>query len=71
MSSRHLSNKDVEKMKALAKGYEDIFDRQLKRRDEWLSKWNELLDIALDILIKERDKYVNSKESQEKQNGKE
>ncbi len=71
MPNRHLSNKDIEKMKALAKGYEDIFDRQLKRRDEWLSKWNELLDIALDILIKERDKYVNSKESQEKQNGKE
>ncbi len=71
MSNRHLNNKDIEKMKALAKGYEDIFDRQLKRRDEWLSKWNELLDIALDILIKERDKYVNSKESQEKQNGKE
>ena len=71
MSSRHLSNKDIEKMKALAKGYEDMFDRHIKRRDEWLSKWNELLDIALDILIKERDKYVNSKESQEKQNGKE
>ena len=71
MPTRHFSNKDIEKMKALAKRYEYMFDRHLKRRDEWLSKWNELLDIALDILIKERDKYVNSKESQEKQNGKE
>lgn len=63
MSNRHLSNKDIEKMKALAKGYEDIFDRQEKKRDEWLSKWNELLDIALDILIKEREKYVNSEKN--------
>ena len=63
MPTRHFSNKDIEKMKALAKRYEYMFDRHLKRRDEWLSKWNELLDIALDILIKEREKYVNREKS--------
>lgn len=63
MSSRHLSNKDIEKMKALAKGYEDMFDRHLKRRDEWLSKWVELIDIIIDIL-KKRQSDVNSEKSQ-------
>ena len=63
MPNRHLSNKDIEKMKALAKGYEDMFDRHLKRRDEWLSKWVELIDIIIDIL-KKRQSDVNSEKSQ-------
>ena len=63
MSSRHLSNKDIEKMKALAKGYEDMFDRHIHRRDEWLSKWVELIDIIIDIL-KKRQSDVKSKENQ-------
>ena len=63
MSSRHLSNKDIEKMKALAKGYEDMFDRHLKRRDEWLSKWVELIDIIIDIL-KKRQSDVKSEKNQ-------
>ena len=63
MSSRHLSNKDIEKMKALAKGYEDMFDRHIKRRDEWLSKWVELIDIIIDIL-KKRQSDVKSEKNQ-------
>ena len=63
MSNRHLNNKEREKMKALAKGYEDIFDRQEKKRGEWVSKWVELIDIIIDIL-KKRQSDVKSEKNQ-------
>jgi hypothetical protein len=62
MPNRHLNNKEREKMKALAKGYEDIFDRQEKKRGEWVSKWVELIDIIIDIL-KKRQSDVKSEKS--------
>ena len=59
MPIHHLSNKDIEKMKALAKGYEDMFDRHLNKQKEWTAKWVGILDIII-----EEYSHVNSEKSQ-------
>ena len=61
MSSGHLNNQDREKMKVLAKGYEDMFDRHLNKQKEWTAKWVEILDIII-----EEYSHVKSKESQKR-----
>ena len=59
MPSHHLSNKDIEKMKALAKGYEYIFDRHINKQKEWTTKFVEILDIII-----EEYSHVNSEKNQ-------